>query len=151
MRGCVLFLFMMVCLSSCIYDPPIPTYKDITVINNTRDSLYYHIHPYNSVVNYSSNFAFDSLASHDKTPEQYKVAYNINKYKIASKDTLKPQITREPWKELAKKYGGLTLIFYKREIQQLPKNVPPYEHNIYRTLNFNPKQLDSLNYIIELN
>jgi hypothetical protein len=127
-----------------------PASHDITIINRTSDSLYFRIHWYKSENDYRYNFAYDSVAAHDAAINRYDIAYNMSSYKLLPNGTIQPGKTSSSWKKEAKIKGGLTLLFYKRDIQHLPQDTLLSYKNIYKRLDLTTKQLDSLNYSIEL-
>jgi hypothetical protein len=71
-------------------------------------------------------------------------------YKILPHDTLHPSVMNSSWKRRASRDAGLTVIFYKREIEHLPKAKPLAAKDIFRRIDLTPKQLDSLKYKVEL-
>jgi hypothetical protein len=133
--------------SSCIYDPG---NSDITIINSTTDSLYYYVHDYKSENEYTYNFAYDSIAAYDTAKRRYDIAYNINGNQLLPHDTIHPSINASSWKIKAVDKGGLTFLFYRRDIQQLSENKPLTYKNIYKRIDLTTTQLDSLKYKIEL-
>lgn len=136
-------------LMSCIYDPPRKEYNDITIINHTSDSLYYFIHGYRSESDHTHNFAYDSIAAHDTATNRYAIAYNINEQKILPYETLRPT-TLHSWKAKANEAGGLTVLFYKRNIQRFAENAHLSDTDIFRRIDLTIEQLDSLKYTIVL-
>ena len=138
---------MIALLSSCFLD--ICGNTDITIVNRTRDSLYFYVHSYKSESDYTYNFAYDSTAAHNTNANEYNIAYNINNQKILPKDTVHP-FTPSSWKAQATKDGGLTVLFYKRNIQHLAEKVPLSDTDIFRRVDLTTKQLDSLKYTIVL-
>ena len=120
---CGISLAISVSVIACIYDPPRKQNNDITIINHLPDSLYYYVHDYQTENDYTYNFAYDSIAARDTSANQRRIAYNINDQKILPNDTLHPT-TFDSWKARATKAGGLTVLFYKRNIQHLAKDVP---------------------------
>lgn len=147
MKTRLLLLCLVALFASCIYDPG---NDDITIINHTPDSLYCYVHGYKRLNDYNYNFSFDSTAASTNRKYDYDVAYNINIRKILPNDTIHPSINAHSWKDVALVDSGLTIAFYKRDIQKLPENTPLSPSNIFRRIDLTPKQLDSLKYMIIL-
>ena len=141
----VVIACITVLLSSCD-----PISHDITIINSTPDSLYCFIQEYKSDNEYKYNFAYDAIAAHDTAAKRYDIAYNINAHKFLPHDTIHPMDNDWSWKRRTAIKDGLTLLFYKRDIQQLAEDVPLGAKNIYRRFDLTISQLDSLEYNFEL-
>jgi hypothetical protein len=141
---------VIICFSSCIWDPARPTNNDITIINSLPDSLYYFVHGYKLEEANTYNIAFDSIAAQEKSVYQYNIAYNISQNKILPHDTIHPSVMSSSWKIWAKEYGGLTILFYNRDIQKLPENRKLRKSDIFQRIDLTTKQLDSLKYVILL-
>ena len=137
----------VVLLSSCCLD--ICGNTDIMIVNGTADSLYFYVHSYKSESDYTYNFAYDSTAARKINANEYNIAYNINNQKILPNDTVHP-FTPGSWKAQATKDGGLTVLFYKRNIQRLAKNAPLSDSDIFRRIDLTTRQLDSFKYTIVL-
>jgi len=149
MKKCAIITITGIVIFSllCIY---LPRNNDITIINSTTDSLYYNVLDYKSENEYTYNFAYDSIAANDTAKRRYDIAYNINGNQLLPHDTIHSSINASSWKNKAADKGGLTFLFYRRDIQLLPESTPLRYKNIYRRIDLTVGQLDSLKYKIEL-
>jgi hypothetical protein len=66
-------------------------------------------------------------------------------------DTLHPSRMNKSWKKFAAEKGGVTILFYKKDIEKLPPKSPLTVKNIFKRIDLTTKQLDSLKYRIVLN
>lgn len=134
---------VVLAFASCAYDPG---NNDMSIINNTPDSLYYYVHPYNSG-EYKWNIAYLPTANDFN---KYEIDYNSNYHRLPAHDTIHPTINARSWKDWAEAYGGLTLRFYKRDIEQKPVNERLDDADVFKRIDLTLEQLDSLHYIINL-
>jgi len=143
-RPLISILFPLLLVTSCHVAKP---NHDITIINSTTDSLYFEVLGYNSIKDGIRNLAFGKVTD---------LKTNITKdtlmgWILKPRDTIHPMKLDTSWKQFAIKNHGLTLLFYKRNIEKLPPEKPLKKKDIFREVKLTTNQLDSLKYIIELN
>jgi hypothetical protein len=122
-------------------------HNDCFIFNHTKDSLYYDIEGYHLVKDSIRNMAYEQFTdlATNKTTD------TIPGYTFNPGDTLRPSIVNKTWKKFAAEEGGLTILFYKKNIERLPPKSPLTAKNIFRRIDLTAKQLDSLKYKIVLN
>jgi hypothetical protein len=126
--------------------------NNITIINNTKDSLYYYIHQYKKENNFTGNIAYESVDTTDtKNKPDFTISYKINPCKLFPHDTLHPTIMNTTWAAYASKQNGLTILFYKRDIEKFPANQKLTAKDIFKWIDLTAKQLDGLKYRVVLN
>jgi len=118
----------------------------ITIINSTKDSLYWEIYGYKSVSKGVSNMAFTKVTN---------MKTNITKdtimgWLLKPNDTIRPQKLDTSYKQFALQKNGLTILFFKKTIEKLSPSRRLAEKDIFRRVDVTPKQFDSLKYIIEI-
>jgi len=121
--------------------------SDITIINNTSDTLYYDIDGYKLNAESVRNMAYEHVTNEmtDKTID------TIPGYTFNPHDTVHPGKLDTSWKTFATEKGGVTILFYKKDIERLPANQLLTVKNIYKRIDLTKHQLDSLKYRIVLN
>jgi hypothetical protein len=137
-------LFFGLIVMSCHVS--IPSH-DMTIINNTADSVYFEISEYKSVKDGIRNMAFEKVTD-SRT--------NITKdtlmgWVLKPLDTIHPGKLDTTWKQFAAKKGGLTFLFYKRNIEKMPPQQFLTQKDIFKRIDLTKRQLDSLQYVVKLN
>jgi hypothetical protein len=122
-------------------------HHDITITNHSKDSVYFEIQEYNLGGNNIRNMAFEKVTD---------LKTNITKdtlmgWILKPGDTIHPGKLDTTWMQFAAEKNGLTILFYKRNIEKLPPEQILTNKDIFRRVDFTTKQLDSLKYVIELN
>jgi hypothetical protein len=133
----------MLLAASCHMDMP---HNDCIIFNYTKDSLYYDIEGYGLVKDSIPNMAYERVT--DLTTN--KTIDTIPGYTLNPGVSSRPTIMNKTWKKFAAEKGGLTILFYKRNIERLPPKSPLTAKNIFRRIDLTTKQLDSLKYVIVL-
>ena len=80
-----------------------------------------------------------------------KTIDSIPGYTLNPGDSLRPSMMNKTWKKFADEKGGLSILFYKKNIERLPPKLPLTAKNIFRRIDLTAKQLDSLKYRVILN
>jgi hypothetical protein len=80
-----------------------------------------------------------------------KTIDTIMGYTFNPGDMVHPSKMDTSWKTFAGEKGGITILFYKKEIEKLPARVLLSTKDIYKKIDLTRKQLDSLKYKIVLN
>ena len=121
-------------------------HNDIMIINNTQDTLYYEIGAYKFPRKNIRNMAYEHII--DETPN--RSFDSIPGYTFNPRDISRPGKLDTTWKKFAEQKGGVTVLFYKKDIEKLSPNKPLTPDKIYRRIDLTIKQLDSLKYTIIL-
>lgn len=141
----LLTAFVIICMiiSSCHVSMP---HDDIMIINKTPDTLYYAIGGYKFRDKNIRNMAYERV-----TDEMTNRTFDsIPGYTFNPNDAARPGKLDTTWKKFAEEKGGVTVLFYKKDIEKLPPNRPLTTDEIYKRIDLTKKQLDSLGYKIVL-
>lgn len=122
-------------------------HNDCIIYNYTKDSLYYDVEGYGLVNGSIRNMAYERVTNLATN----KTIDSIPGYTLNPGETTRPSIMNKTWKKFANEKGGLTILFFKRNIERVPPKLPLTAKNIFRRIDLTAKQLDSLKYKVVLN
>ncbi len=125
---------------------------DLSIVNNTKDSLYFYVHPYRNDSSYTWNFAYIPLDyKNKKWTYEISFAKNLNESAVLPNDSARPGLFNRTWKNFATQYNGLTVLFYKKQtLETLEVNLPLTENQIYKRIDLTLDSLEHLNYTVTL-
>lgn len=150
MKKLIIFQILITVFSLTSCDP---VHSDgLEVINETTDSLYYHISTYRDndpIYNLAYN-VFD-VGKNNQLKYKYVIDFENNDSAIKPNEIKNPFILRVTWKDFAKKYNGLTFTFYKKEtLEKMKPNALLTDEKIYKQIDLTYEELEKSNFIVKL-
>src|SRR5471030_592130 len=133
----LIFIVCSITTFSCLH-MAIPL-GGITIINSTKDSLYWEIYGYKSVGKGVRNMAFTKVT--DMKTNATKDT--IMGWLLKPNDTIRPHKLDTSYKQFAIKKNGLTILFFKKTVEKLPPNRRLTAKDIFRRVDVTPKDRKS--------
>ncbi len=130
--------------SSCHMSIP---QDDITIINNTKDTLYYYIDVYRFRAANIRNMAYERVTDEMTN----RTIDSIPGYTFNPHDIIHPGKLDTTWKQFASEKGGIAVLFYRKDIEKASAKLPLTAKDVYKRIDLTAWELDSLKYKIVLN
>jgi len=124
-------------------------YHDLILINSTKDSLYYYVHPYKNEKSYTYNIAYTSVDTGRNGNIEFKemIDFSQNSNALKPLDSVRPSMFQRTWRVFSELEGGLTILLYKvKTLESKSKNTPLISDDIFKRIDLTNHQLDSLKF-----